>query len=117
MSLHTGPSLREKGSGRFNQEPPVTMDEPTSPQSLSPSNMDISLVTSRSSLRPKPYDYSIPLVSGCSGNIKSFSKNATSDIAKYSDMSIRKTAIDWRLVKKEAEAIRLRTENQRLQAL
>lgn len=32
-------------------------------------------------------------------------------------MSIRKTAIDWRLVKKEAEAIRLRTENQRLQAL
>lgn len=93
------------------------MEDSTSPNCLSPSFDASPLVKARSSFRPKPYDFTPAISSSCSPIVKSFNKTVANDLTKYSDLSIRKTAIDWRLVKKEAEAIRLRTENQRLQAL
>ena len=91
------------------------------PLETSTPKADVNFSTnSKSTNRAKPYDLTASITSSSySPIIKSLSKTSSDDLSKYSysSMCIRKTAIDWRLVKKEAEAIKLRTENLRLQGL
>lgn len=96
------------------------MDQLRPSESSTPKVNPNFLTSTKSTSRAKPYDLTTSITSSSySPIIKSLSKTSSDDLSKYSysSMCIKKTAIDWRLVKKEAEAIKLRTENLRLQAL